>query len=276
MLGDDLATICANTIPDGSIASNLTIQICQSAGYAVGSAMTSTTQSCVNAGNTIVAPLDAKTNDVAANWNPPDTYTSDQIRSVTSAMGTLIQQAQSAVTQASAQPNANQTDLMNATNDLLNHAGQAQQYNDAANSADAQGNGTVVSAPNFKQWVVNAMNSSSNAMVTAYVVGCTTPWWVSVFAGFETAFDVVWGLVKSIVGAAVAVGGAVVSAAEGAATAVKWSGKILGFLVSWWPVIGLALLGGGAYLIYRHRHKFKLPKLDHLLHSGDEAEEHVG
>ena len=35
---------------------------------------------CVDAGNVVTAPLDAKIRDVAANWKPLDTFSGEQIR----------------------------------------------------------------------------------------------------------------------------------------------------------------------------------------------------
>jgi hypothetical protein len=239
----DPRTDCANQ--DGT--NPVMNWFCAQGGYPVGSGV----QQCVDAGNAFTSDLDAKIADIAKNWQPPDTFDSGQIRGVVTAVMSMINQAQAVLSSAIAEPNANQSDLANAQDELFRHGAQAIDYTTAANAADAAGDGAVVSAPNLKQWVLNAMNSASSAMVAAYVVNCIKPWWVGDLAAFQTAFDNVWGVVKSIVGAVVAVGKAIIHAGEGAATAVAWTAKVIAWLFEWWPFLGLALVGGGGYLAYR-------------------------
>jgi len=262
-MADEAQVTCANS--DGT--NPLINWACEAAGYAVGSQ----NQQCVDAGNAFVADLDAKTKDIVQNWQPLPTFDPGQIRGITISILSVIHQAQATLDQAGQleiSPDL-RTQLQNETDELERHAIQAQQYNDAANAADAQGS-TQVSAPNIKQWVINAMNASSNAMVTAYTVGCMQPWWIGALSAFQTAFDTAWGVVMSIVGAAVAIGGAALTAVEGAATLITGTSKFVTWLFKWWPLLGLAVVGGGGYLIYRKMSgRPPLPSFDEIFHRGE-------
>ena len=211
---------------------------------------------CVNAANDVTAPLDAKTQDLAMNWIPMPTYSAAQVRTIVGSVLTMIQEAQAAVDHASAQPNANQSDLNNATDDLARHGQQALDYTQAANQADAAGISSVVAAPNMKQWVLNAMTSASNAMVAAYTVSCTTPGWVGDLAAFQVGFDSVWTVVKIIAGTVAAAGVAVVQAAETIAATAAGTFSLLTWFLKWWPLLGGALLIGGIIWKVRHRNIF--------------------
>lgn len=242
-MADDPRATCANS--DGS--NPVLNSACGLMGFPVGSGV----QQCIDAGNAFTSDLDAKIADIAKNWQPPPTFDSGQVRGIVTAVMSTINQAQSTLSNAIAEASANQSDLANAQDELFRHGAQAIDYTTAANAADVAGTGAVVSAPNMKQWVLNAMNSASSAMVAAYVVNCIKPWWVGDLAAFQTAFDSAWGVVRSITGAVVSVGGSLVTATEGAVTAVAWSARAIAWLFKWWPAVGIVVVGAGGYWAYK-------------------------
>src|SRR5882672_636613 len=99
-MADDPRATCANS--DGT--NPVLNQACGYMGFPVGSGV----QQCLDAGNAFTSDLDAKRNDIAANWNPPATFDSGQIRGIVIAVQSTLQQAQNALNAAIAEPNADQ------------------------------------------------------------------------------------------------------------------------------------------------------------------------
>jgi hypothetical protein len=225
------------------------VAACADGGWPMGSDVAN----CVTAGNAITAATDARAHDIGATWNPPDTYTGGQIRSVVASVYSMLDQAALALNQTAQKSGIASESLLQINSELkivADHRAQADLYVQAAQQADSSGQ--PVAAPRFKQWILNAINESSNAMVVASVEACIMPWWASLLSGFLFAVDAVWGLIKTVVGIAVKVGGAVVNAVEGAATTLAFTARLFAFVASYWPLLLIVIVGGG-YAYYRKK-----------------------
>jgi hypothetical protein len=198
---------------------------------------------CIGQANATTAPLDAKINDLAQNWQPTGFYTPEDIRQLVGSTMAMIVKAQAVIDQARQAPNASQDSLMRTTDDLARAGKSSLDYLSAANDADAQSL-RAINAVGFKDWVLSAMGAASSAIGTAAAVACITPWWVGALATFQTAFDALWNTAKQVVGAVLAIG----------ETALKVADELPQFsgLITW----GLVL--GGAYWLW---HRYLKPSL---------------
>lgn len=160
---------------------------------------------CLDQANAAVAPLDARTSDLAKNWNPTGFYKPDEIRGLVKSTLQVTQQAYDALTKAAAEPNASGDSISRAADDLGRAGQRSLDYLQAATDAEKQGI-PLVNAPGFKRWITDTMGSASSAMVTAAVVGCITPWWVGALTTFMQAVDVLYQQAKQTVGAVLAIG----------------------------------------------------------------------
>ncbi|HWW61201.1 MAG TPA: hypothetical protein VN181_07530, partial [Thermoanaerobaculia bacterium] len=154
----------------------------------------------------------------------------------------VVVQAQSALDAARAEPNASQDSIMRAVDDLARAGSRSLDYLNAATSADQNGL-RVVNAAGLKRWVTDTLASSSSAIVTASVIGCLRPWWVSALAAYQVAFDMVWGLAKRTLGAVLAIG----------ETALK----IADDLPDLYGVLKWVAIAGGAYWAWIQLHNLK-------------------
>jgi hypothetical protein len=202
---------------------------------AIGGASPEST--CLSAANAMVAPFDAKIDDLAKNWNPTGFYTPADLRALVSSTMAVVIQAQNALGQAAQEPNASQDSVMRATDDLARAGARSLDYLQAARDADAQGL-RVVNAPGMKRWVTDTMGAASSAMVTASVIGCITPWWVGALAAFQGAFDAAWNVAKKLVGAIIAIG----------ETALQ----VVDDLPQFYAIAKWGLLALGGYLLWEH------------------------
>ncbi len=194
-----------------------------------------TVADCVGQANATTAPLDAKIDDLAKNWNPTGFYTPADIRTLISQTMAMITGAQSVLDQAAQAPSASQDSIVRATDDLARAGKASLDYLSAANQADQQGLRTV-NAVGLKDWVLSAMGAASSAIGTAAAVSCITPWWVGALATFQTAFDALYNGAKAIVGAVLAIG----------ETALKVADALPQFS----DLIAVGLVLGGAYLLW--------------------------
>lgn len=190
---------------------------------------------CLAQANVTMAPFDAKIDDIAKTWNPTGFYSPADLRSLVAATLKVVQQGQAAVDQARAEPNAAQASTMRATNDLARAGQRSLDYLAAANAADGQGL-RVINAPGLKRWVTDTLGAASSAMVTAAVIGCQTPWWVTALVGFQFAFDTLYNLSKTVVGVVLAVG----------ETALR----VAGDLPELYDILKYAALAAGGYWVW--------------------------
>lgn len=200
---------------------------------------------CIAAGNAQVAELDAKTNDLARNWNPTGFYTPDEMSQVINANLDLIHKAQSAVDQSAAAPNALQESIIRATNDLGRAGQRSLDYIEAVKQAQQQGTLTI-NAPGFKRWVTDTMGAASSAIVTAATVACLEPWWAVALSAFQGAFDTVWSIAKAVGNVLVHVGEDIITVADNLDTiytVVKYGALAFGV---WWVWTNWGMLVGHA------------------------------
>ena len=192
---------------------------------------------CLATANQQTARLDAKTADVIKTWNPTGFYTATDIRTAVASTMELVGEAQSALDNVRGQANSSQDALMGASGILMDAGQKSLVYLQAANDADAQGIQTI-NSPWLKRWVTNTMTDVSNALVTASVVACGIPAWLTVLQAFQGFFDKLASVVKAIVGIVLKVGEAVLEIPDDIAklwTVLKWG----------------AVLGGAAWLIMK-------------------------
>lgn len=199
-------------------------------------------QQCIDVANQTVAPFDAKIDDLVKTWNPTGFYTASEIRDLVGDTMRVVAQAQGAVDAARAEPNASQDSTMRATDDLARAGSRSLDYLSAANAADANGL-RVVNAVGLKRWVTDTLATASSAIVTASVIGCLQPWWVSALAAFQVAFDMVWLLAKRTLGAVLAIG----------ETALK----IADDLPHLYDILKWVAIAGGAYWAWIQLHNLK-------------------
>jgi hypothetical protein len=197
---------------------------------------------CLASANATVADLDARVNDLAKNWNPTGFYTPAQVNEIVNNAMAVISNARGAVSKAGSQaglaPSAI-TQLKQSQDDMDRAQQRSLDYLGAATAA--QKSGSTVDAPGLKTWVTNTLNAASSAFVTAHVVSCELPWWVSVAASFLGVLVTVINALKKIVGVAVSAGVGLVKVAADAAeslpmiwTIVKWGGlAALGVFAVW-------------------------------------------
>jgi len=199
----------------------------------------STTGACIDQANAATAPFDAKVNDLAQNWNPTGFYTASDIRSIVGSVMVSIGQAQALVDQAAKEPNASQDSVMRATDDLSNAGKKSLDYLQAANQADAQSM-RAINALGLKRWVTDSLGAASNAMATAMVIGCITPWWVGALAAFQSAFDKAWTVVKAVAGTVLQIGEdalTVVDHLQDIYNVLKWGALAFGAYWLWTNVV---------------------------------------
>jgi hypothetical protein len=194
---------------------------------------------CIDQANTATAPFDAKVNDLAQNWQPTGFYTATDIRSIIGSVMASIRQAQALVDQAAKEPNASQDSVMRATDDLDNAGKKSLDYLQAASQADAQGTRTI-NAVGLKRWVTDSLGAASNAMATAMVIGCITPWWVGALAAFQSVFDKAWAVAKAVVGTVLQIGEdalAVVDHLQDIYDVLKWGALAFGAYWLWTNIV---------------------------------------
>jgi len=199
-------------------------------------------KSCLDRANASpqVAGIDGIISNLAKTWNPTGFYRPGDIQTLLDMFATEAEKAGAALASApnstgdAAQVKAQAFDDM-----LRKYKDRSQAY--VAAIADARARGaTAISAPALKSWVIAAMQSISDAYVTATVLQCRQTWaekWLD--RGYQ-AMVAIGAVTARILGVVVKVGESVVAA-------VDTAGDIVAFVVRYSPYIGGAL---GAYLLY--------------------------
>jgi hypothetical protein len=191
---------------------------------------------CVEAGNVVASPIDAKIADLSKSWNPSGLYTTADVRSLISETMKVVAQAQATLDQAASEPTASQESVLRATDDLARAGGRSLDYLQAASMADQRGI-RVVNAAGLKGWVTDTLAAASSAVVTATAIGCIAPWWASALATFQSVFDRVWSVIRLIPGAVLAVGETVL--------------KVANDIPDLYEIIKYAAVAGGLYWVWK-------------------------
>lgn len=188
---------------------------------------------CLADANQYTADLDAKIGTLASSWNPSGYYTPDQIKALVASVMSVVTSAREAVAAASSRSGLSdsaQTNLQQSIDDLARGEARSQDYLTAA----ASSGGATIGAPGMKTWVLQTMNAASSAFVTAHVVTCEQPWWVSYVAKFLGIVGAAVNAIIKIVGVAIKVGEAVLNVAASGAELLgnlmpilKWGGLAL-------------------------------------------------
>ncbi len=203
---------------------------------------------CVNQANQSpqVAAIDAKTHDLAVNWNPTGFYTPDDLERIVNqiivggAQARLVLAGAARSTSDAAQVVAQAYAYLNRNDE------RAKLYQDAIKAARAKG-AAAVNAPGLKIWVLQSLVNISQAYVTVAVLDCRTTWLDTVGAIAEG----ITSTAKRIGGVAVQATDTIINAAEGAFGATK--------VLAWGLVAAVTLFG--AVFAWRHAQRFYYDKV---------------
>jgi hypothetical protein len=174
-----------------------------------------------------------------SSWKPTGLYTWNDLADMTAAVLQLTSQASSMAVSffaGSSTPDA-KSRVRAAAAKYNAVAEQAIGYTTTWQAAKAQG--VPISAPGFRQWVVDILNAALVLMRTVELEVCQSPWWVATLAVIGEFFNNVIEVAKRIAGVLQKVGEAVIKA-------VERTGGLLAFLTSYGPY--LAIGGGALYL----------------------------
>ncbi len=177
-----------------------------------------------------VKEIDAKTLDLAKNWNPTGYYTAADIQTVYTSTMDAITKGRAALMSAVMSTSDAEQVVAEATNKLVTSTERAALYTQAIAAAQASGS-TVINAPGLKQWVLDSLLNVSNAYVTVAVLFCRSTWLDTAAA----VISAVWAVVKRVIGIALKIGDTVLKVADdvlGLYTVLKWGALGVGaFLV---------------------------------------------
>lgn len=182
--------------------------------------------SCLNEANAKVAPLDARIEALARDWNPTGFYTPGQAAAILTEGMKIGTASNDAVRAAPLSTGDAQTVRNMALKDVWRKFDEAQKYLTAIKEAEAKG-APAINAPGLKDWFLGILRASSQSLVTAATLECRMPWLATVIIKFQGLFDIAAGVVKKIAGIAVAVGETVINVAGDLPqiwTVVKWGG----------------------------------------------------
>jgi len=197
-------------------------------------------EQCRAAADEKTAQLDAKTNDLARNWNPSGFYTLAQVRDLVKYTRSVLLSAMQTVSSMQAENSnleATRTQLKQLYTDCTRKFDESHAYLAAATTAEKQGIG-VIDSPGMKRWVTYSMTAASGAISGVAYIGCMKPWWLSAFLAANGAFIQLVSVAKAIVGVAISLGTAVL--------------KIPDTIGTIWTYAKWAAVLGGAWVAYEH------------------------
>lgn len=197
---------------------------------------------CLNKANASsqVSGIDAIINNLAKNWNPTNYFRPSDIQQVLDMLANEAAQAGAAVAAAPLSTSDAQSAKSQAFEDMLRkYKDRSQAYVKALADARAAGL-TAINAPAFKSFVISAMQSISDAYVTATVLQCRQSW-------AEKWLDKAYRAMASIGAVVAKIGGVVLKVGEAAVNAIDTAGSIAAAIIKFAP---WAALGLGAYMAY--------------------------
>lgn len=202
-------------------------------------------QPCIDQANasSTVASIDAQVEGLAKNWHPTGFF---RPADITTMLGILRDQAADAGAAVASVgkgllANENVASLKRQAHaDMLRVViDRGKAYEQAVAKANAQ-NASAVNAPAFKDFVIKAMRSISDAYVIASVIDC--------IAGAPLRWlNKAYSVLASIAAAAARIIGVAVKIGEGVIDAVDTAGDITAFAIKYAPYAAAAV---GAYMLY--------------------------
>lgn len=197
---------------------------------------------CLNKANNSsqVLAIDGIINGLAKNWNPTGYFLPSDIQQVLNMLADEAAAAGAALAAAPLSTGDAESAKRQAFEDMLRkYKDRSQAYVKAITEARASG-AAAVNAPAFKGFVLSAMQSISDAYVTATVLHCRQTW-------IEKWLDKAYRGMASIGAVVAKIGGVVLKVGQAAVNAIDTAGSIAAALVKYAP---FAALGIGAYLLY--------------------------
>jgi hypothetical protein len=190
---------------------------------------------CLADANAQVANLDNKTYDLDKTWNPTGFYAPADIQKIVLENMALISNATDVVGSAPLSTSDAQAQVQDALGKLFDQGQKALIFTQAVTDARAKGV-TAINAQGLKKWVIDSMQASSSALVTAAVMSCNTPWLASAIMTMAPFWDRVVQIAKAIVGVVIAAGEQIITVASD--------------LADLWPIIKWGALALGAFWAY--------------------------
>lgn len=197
---------------------------------------------CLNKANASpqVSGIDAIISNLAKNWNPTGYFRPVEIQSVLDMFADEAAAAGAAVAGAPSSTSDAASAKAQAFEDMLRkYKDRSQAYVQAIAQARAKG-ATVINAPAFKSFVLSAMQSISDAYVTATVLSCRQTW-------IEKWLDRAYRGMAAIGAVAFRLLGVAYKVGEGVVDAIDTAGSLAAKIIKYAPY---AAAGIGAYLLY--------------------------
>lgn len=187
---------------------------------------------CLDQANAAVADLDARTQSLAATWNPTGFYAPADVQRLITQTMALLSSATDTVGKAPRSTSDAESQIQQALDTLFQKGQRSMVYVKALQDATKSG-ATVINAAGLKDWVLDAMQASSSALVTASVMDCNTPWLASAVLALQPLFDALAQVASAVLDAAVNLGATVLKVADDLPqiwTILKWGALIGGAL----------------------------------------------
>jgi hypothetical protein len=183
-------------------------------------------RNCLDQANTLVASLDATTNDLAKNWHPTGLYAPADIQALIVKTMALVSSATDRVGAAPRSTSDAEGQINQALTTLFQKGEASMVYVQALRDASTSG-ATVIQADGLKRWVIETMGAVSNALVTASVMECNMPWLATLIITFQGHFDAlsevamaIYGVVKEV---AIKAGETIMKVADTVPDLITWA-----------------------------------------------------
>lgn len=188
-----------------------------------------------------IKTMQAKVVELGA-WQSTGIYTWQEMADITAEVVRLASAASSAATMFFSGPStpAGRDAVRRAADKYNEIARQVHSYMESYQAARAQN--VVVSAPGFRQWLIDDLKAAIDLFRTVELAVCTQPWWVASSVAIAAVFIDIANTAKRIGKTVLKLGEAAVDAAESAS-------GIMAFLIR---VAPYAALGVGGYVAYQY------------------------
>lgn len=182
------------------------------------------------------ASLKATIDDLDATWHPSGYYTVQQFTDVLASAAKMATSAWQAMQDAPVTDRGSFNATLDKLHDMTLKAGDYfTQRGDAINKG-----ATVIDAAGLRDFVIDSMRASYDAIVEAGYQTCMMPWWASAIITFQGIFNSVAAVVKKVVGVVATAADTVYKVASDLPeiwTIVKWGGIAVGAI---WAITKIA------------------------------------